>query len=74
MNIVDENGVKAKASKIARKPCGRCGTSIEGNEFCLECLDFFRGLSGRKVLFPTTMRRDAETLIGSQPESKRANQ
>ena len=57
MNNVDENGIEAQASKTARKACGRCGTVIERNEFCLECRDFFRGLSGRKVPFATVGRR-----------------
>jgi hypothetical protein len=57
VNNVDKKGIEAQASKIARKPCGRCGTAIEENAFCPACRDFFLGLSGQKVVFTTVARR-----------------
>jgi hypothetical protein len=33
VNNVDKNGIEAQASKIARKPCGRCGAAIGESEF-----------------------------------------
>ena len=57
MNNVKKNDIEAQASKIVRKPCGRCGTAIEENDFCPACRDFFRELSGRKVVFATGVRR-----------------
>jgi hypothetical protein len=57
VNNVDNTGIEARASKIARKPCGRCGTAIEENTFCSACRDFFRGLSGWKVVITKVTRR-----------------
>ena len=57
MNNVRKNGSEAQASQSSRKPCGRCGTAIEENDFCPACQDFFRGLSGRKVVFTSVARR-----------------
>jgi hypothetical protein len=64
VNNVDKNGIEAQASKIARKPCMRCGTVIEENESCPACREFFRGLSGRKVVFATVMRRTQRRWSG----------
>lgn len=57
MNNVDKNGSGAQDSQLARKPCGRCGIAIEGNEFCPACRNFFRGLRDRKVVFAKVVRR-----------------
>jgi hypothetical protein len=57
MNNVEKNGIETRASKIARKSCGRCGTAIEENAFCEVCRNFFRGLSGQKDVFATVARR-----------------
>jgi hypothetical protein len=64
VNNVDKNGIEAQASKIVRKPCGRCGTAIERNEFCAACRDLFHGLSGRKVVFTADIRRTQRRWSG----------
>ncbi len=50
-------GIGADASTAVPKRCARCGTAIEENKFCPACPDFFRGLSGRKVVFAIVVRR-----------------
>jgi hypothetical protein len=57
MKKVKTNGIGADASSAGPKRCGRCGTAIDENEFCPACLGFFRGLSCRKVVFATMVRR-----------------
>lgn len=80
MSNVNKNGIEAQASKIARKACGRCGTAIEENDFCPACRDFFRELSGRKVVFATLVRRTqrhwSESVASEEAklQSQRGNQ
>jgi hypothetical protein len=64
VNNVDKNGIDVQGFQIARRPCGRCGTAIEENEFCPACRDFFRRLSGRKVIFATVVRRTQRRWSG----------
>lgn len=56
--------MKRGPPQIARKPCGRCGTAIKGNAFCPPCQDFFRRLSGRKVVFATAVLRAQRHWLG----------
>jgi hypothetical protein len=49
---------------LAPKQCGRCATEIERNEFCPECMEYFRALSSWKFVFTDPHR--AETLIGNE--------
>lgn len=65
MKNIDKNSIEAQASQITREQCGLCGTAIEGNEFCAACRDFFRGLSGRKVVFATVVRRVQKDWSGA---------
>lgn len=57
MNNFDKHRSGVQASRIVRKLCGRCGTAIEGNNFCPACRDFFWRLAGQKVVIATAVGR-----------------
>ena len=56
-NAAEKKGIKAQASGVARKRCGRCRTAVEENEFCRTCREFFRMLRGQEEAFTTGARR-----------------
>ena len=57
MKKLKKNGFGVDPSNAAPLWCGRCGSAINGHEFCLACRDFFRRLSVRKVVLATEVRR-----------------
>jgi hypothetical protein len=64
MKKVKTNGIGADASSAVPKRCGRCATAIVRNDFCPECTEFFEGLSSRKVVFATVVRRTQKDWSG----------
>ena len=60
----DKNAVR-EASTVGQKLCGRCGTAVEEGTFCSACQQFFRAMSGRRVVL-SGCAGDSGTLVRSK--------
>jgi len=62
---VDKNTVRVEAPTVGQKLCGRCGTAVGEGTFCSACQQFFRAMSGRRVVL-TGGAPDSGTRVDSK--------
>jgi hypothetical protein len=49
LHKIEMNTKQAGVGKSAAVRCARCGNAVAGDDFCADCLDFFRSLNDQNA-------------------------